>query len=56
MKTNFNSPVTDEEVVAACKAGCFFVTSESVKDVRNILEGFVAGRTEQKVECNLHNS
>ena len=44
MTTNFDSPVTDDEVVAACKAGCFFVTRESVKDVRKVLENFVAGR------------
>ena len=39
-----NNLVSDEEVIAACKAGRFFVTDNSMKDVRRMLEGFLAGR------------
>lgn len=44
MKTEFSAPVSDEEVIIACKASGFYVTNESMKDVRKILEDFLAGR------------
>ena len=40
----FSEPVTNNEIAAACNAANLRVTRESVKDVRNMLEGFVAGR------------
>ena len=36
--------------MAACKAACFHVTPESAKDMRKVLEGFVADRALRQAE------
>lgn len=46
MVIKMKNSVTEDEVIAACNAGSFYVTPEIMKDVRKMLEGFVANRKE----------
>lgn len=42
--------ITDDEIIAACKAACFHVTPESAKDMRNAMQGFAASRALRQAE------
>ena len=50
MTAELSNTVTDAEIIAACKAGCFHVTPESAKNMRKVLESFLVGRAQRQVE------